>query len=372
MSMPPNVEMIKNFIEEVRSYIPTLINGLESLKNEAEQTDALEESHRLVHTIKGASSLVGLNGLSQIAFQMEEYLDDIIAGKHEFSDQAFNTMHKTIELFREYCLGYLNEGVASRSMLKETVLAFRRTRGLSMEEDNQVLNKLLESVPENEGLRAEENIEPVICQGSDSEPINQLSAVSGVETESVPPNGSIPVELGYPVDNEEGVEATEFQEKGSMDIPPELMESFYEEAEEHLEDLGRSLNILDKQVKKTIPISSTLREESRRIRRSVHTLKGAAAVIGFQDFATYAHSLEDVLDWLYEEAQEISPDIVTLLAESSDLLERIITKPQELYSAKAQSLNNQYKEIMGQNPARKEKMVGEYGSGTDDFFVLII
>jgi chemotaxis protein histidine kinase CheA len=140
MSMPPKIEMIKDFIEEVGSYIPTLINGLESLKKEAGQSEALEESHRLVHTIKGASSLVGLNGLSHIAFQMEEYLEGIIAGKHEFSGEAFNTMQKTVELFREYCRGYMNGGVASRAMLKETVLNFRRTRGLSMAEDEQALN----------------------------------------------------------------------------------------------------------------------------------------------------------------------------------------------------------------------------------------
>ena len=108
MSMPPKIEMIKNFIEEVESYIPTLANGLESLQKNAAQSDALEESHRLVHTIKGASSLVGLNGLSHIAFQMEEYLEDIVEGKQEFSDQAFNTMQKTVEFFREYCLGYMN------------------------------------------------------------------------------------------------------------------------------------------------------------------------------------------------------------------------------------------------------------------------
>ncbi len=365
MSMPPNIEMIKDFIEEVGSYIPTLINGLESLKKESEQSEALEETHRLVHTIKGASSLVGLNGLSQIAFQMEEYLDDIIAGKHEFSDEAFNTMQKTVDLFREYCLGYMNGGVASRTMLKETVLAFRRIRRLSMAEDDQTLNQLLESVPQNEGLSAEEKIEPEKSQKPGSEPFSQLPAVSGLETEPISPSGSVWPKDGYPVDAEEGIETTNLEEKTSLEISPQLLESFYEEAEEHLEDLGRSLNILDKQVKTTIPISSTLREESRRIRRSVHTLKGAAAVIGFQDFATYAHSLEDVLDWLYEEAQEISPEIVTVLAESSDILERIISKPQELYSAKAQSLKNQYKEIMGRKPSEKETTVRERKPETD-------
>ena len=359
MSMPPKIEMIKEFIEEVESYLPTLINGLASLKEEAEQSEALEESHRLVHTIKGASSLVGLNGLSQIAFQMEEYLENIIEGKHEFNDEVFTTMQKTVELFKEYCRGYMNGGVASRAMLKETVLNFRRTRGFPMEEDEPALNKLLGSVPEREGLRAEDNIESDKSPEPYSEQINQLPAVSGVGTKSNPPSGSVPLKDGFPANAKAKTETTILQEKDNVEIPPQLLESFYEEAEEHLEDLGRSLNVLDNQVKKTISISPLLREESRRIRRSVHTLKGAAAVIGFQDFATYAHSLEDLLDWLFEEAQKISPEIVAVLAESSDLLERIITKPQLLYSGKAHFLKNEHKKIMGQDRSKKETIVEE-------------
>jgi chemosensory pili system protein ChpA (sensor histidine kinase/response regulator) len=370
MSMPPKIEMIKNFIEEVGSYIPTLINGLESLKKDAEQSEALEESHRLVHTIKGASSLVGLNGLSHIAFYMEEYLEDIIAGKQEFSDEAFNTMQKTVELFREYCLGYMNGGVASRAMLKETVISFRRTRGLSPEDDEQALNELLESVPENEGLSAEEIIDAEKRPEPDSELINQLLAVSAVGTDAIPPFESVPQKDGYPVDAEGRIATTNLQANGSVEIPPELLESFYEEAEEHLEDLGRSLNVLDNQVKEVVPISPILREESRRIRRSVHTLKGAAAVIGFQDFATYAHSLEDLLDWLFEDAREISPEIVTVLAESSDLLAGIINTPQLLYSAKARSLKNQYKKIMGQSHSKNGTMAGESRSDPEQETIL--
>ena len=354
MAMPPNLEMIKGFIEEVGSYIPTLINGLESLKKETGQSEALEESHRLVHTIKGASSLVGLNGLCHIAFQMEAYLEDIISGKHEFNDDAFNTMQKTVEMFREYCFGYMNGGVASRAMFKETVLNFRRIRGLSMRDDEQALNKLLESVPLNEGFSAAKDNETEKKSDLASEPIKQLPALSDVGAESTPTSGSVLLRDGYPSDAGGRIEVTNLQDKVSGEIPPQLIESFYEEAEEHLEDLRRSLDVLDNQIKKAVPISPTLREESRRIRRSVHTLKGAAAVIGFQDFATYAHSLEDLLDWLFEEAREISPKIVLVLAESSDLLERIITKPQLLYSAKAQSLINKYKKIMGQSCSEKE------------------
>ena len=359
MSLPAKFEMIKDFIDEIGSYIPTLINGLESLKIKPVQSEALEECHRLVHTIKGASSLVGLNGLSHIAFQMEEYLEDIIEGKHEFNDETFKTMQKTVDLFKKYCLDYMNGRVMSRAMLKETVLNFRHLRGLSVEEDEKTLTKLLGSVPENEGLSAAEKIITEEFSDSGSEPSNLISAVTGNGTELAPSTERVPPEDGYPVCEEGGSRTNDLQEKSRVEIPPQLMESFYEEAEEHIEDLGRSLNILDKQVKKTTAISPSLREETRRIRRAVHTLKGAAAVIGFKEFATFAHSLEDLLDWLFEEALEISPEIVHILTESSDLLDRIITKPQLPSHDKAQSLKNQYKIIMERNRPIKEAVDGD-------------
>ncbi len=359
MSAPPNVEMIRDFIEEVGSYIPILIEGLESLKKGTVQNEVLEESHRLAHTIKGASSLVGLSGLSHIAFQMEEFLDDIIAGKYEFNGEAFNTMQKTVELFQEYCLGYMNGGVASRAMLKETVLAFRRIRGLSREEDEQTLNELLKSVPETEGIRVYETIAPEKSPETGTGPINPLPAKSVAGTETNASSGSVPPRDEGLVETEEVIETAVLPEKRNITLPPELLESFYEEAEEHLRDLGRSLSVLESQVKETIAVSPVLREEIRRIRRSVHTLKGAAAVIGFKDFSTYAHDLEDLLDWLFEEAREMSPTIVTLLAESSDLLERLITNPQQVHSPKTEALKNQYKQLLEQNRTIKETPVME-------------
>ncbi|CAB1057710.1 Signal transduction histidine kinase CheA [Olavius sp. associated proteobacterium Delta 1] len=352
MSRALKAEMIKGFIEEVTSYIPSLTAGLESLKAGSDSSEVLEETHRLVHTVKGASSMVGLAGLSHIAFQMEEYLDEIIAEKLEFSDEAFKTMHKTIGQFQEYCRSYMDGGVNSRVMLQETVLAFRRIRGLAVDEDEQVLSQLLDSVPECECLPLEEKPESEKKKHENEEIIEDMSLVSENSDE-------FEFSIESVLENEEHLVEAEKEippEKKTNDIPPELLESFYEEAEEHLEDLGRSLNALESRVNETVSISSTVREEIRRIRRAVHTLKGAAAVIGFQDFAAYAHSTEDLLDWLYEEASEISPKIVTVLAESSDLLEQIIEKPQEADSSKAHSLKIQYGQIMDTTPETQENV----------------
>ena len=61
MTMPHKAEMIKEFIEEVKSYIPPLMQGIETLKERPERKEVLEEIYRMVHTIKGATSMVGIS-----------------------------------------------------------------------------------------------------------------------------------------------------------------------------------------------------------------------------------------------------------------------------------------------------------------------
>jgi len=309
MSASPGDEIIKGFMEEVVSYIPSLIQGMETLEKKPDQREVLEEMHRLVHTIKGAASMVGVVGLSHIAFQMEEAVEDIMSGKLTLTGEGFRAMSGAIEQFQEYCRGFLEEGVEARAMLKETALAFRRLRKLPRDKDEEALGPILESVPEREGgtAQAEEAIEPP----------------APLEPKTTGPS-------------------------------PEMMETFYEEAEGHLEEMGRSLNTLESQTTAPVAISQPLREEIRQVRRSVHTLKGAAGMMGRRDVSRWAHSMEDLLDWIYEEARDITPAIVKTLIDSGDLLEGFVTRPQEAEASQVESLREQFKKIMGKASSVEE------------------
>ncbi|MGD2029254.1 MAG: hybrid sensor histidine kinase/response regulator, partial [Desulfobacterales bacterium] len=211
-----------------------------------------------------------------------------------------------------------------------------------------------ESISENERLDAEKVVE---SDKDDNDDLNLIEDITAQSTDLEELDSLLESVVDTNEDHAEPQaenETVKAQKNTNNELASKLMESFYEEAEEHFEELGRSLNALETQVKDTIPISPSLQEEIRRIRRSVHTLKGAAAVIGFHDFSAYAHSLEDLLDWLYEDTEEISPEIVKVLADSSDLMERIVTTPHESNGSKASSLKKQYLEIMGQNPRTRK------------------
>jgi len=359
MTMPPKAEMIKGFIEEVKSYIPSLMQCIETLKEKPEHKDVLEETFRMVHTIKGASSMVGISGLSYIACQMEEALEDVISGKLGLTDKAFKVMSNTVVIFEKYCEKLFNSGVDSHVMLKETIIAFRRLRGLSPDEDEDVIKELLQLVPEREELNFQTKADPKIQSGNDRkidehEPISddECDETLKVHQESPIENGTVETEM--PLEDLDKIKAQSRQIKKNFQPSPELMEGFYEEAEEHIEDLGRSLNVLESQIRETVTISVSQREEIRQIRRSVHTLKGAASIVGLKNISGWAHNLEDFLDWLYEIANEISPEIVLVVANSIDLLERIVKNHEESFSSKADAIKEQYLNIMGPLPEVQE------------------
>lgn len=359
MTMPPKAEMIKGFIEEVKSYIPSLIQGLETLKEKPERKDVLEEIHRMVHTIKGASSMVGILGLSHIASQMEEALDDVISGKLELTEKAFIVMSKTIDIFKEYCEKLFNGGVDSHIMLKKTIAAFRRLRGLSPDEDEDMANEVLQSVPEYEEINFQAKDDPDIQSGNDRnlvdhEPISNDNYDESLKVQQESPLKDRTLETEMPLEDLKKVKVQTRQIKKRFQPSPELMDGFYQEAEEHIEDLGRSLNLLESQIHKTTTISDSQREEIRQIRRSVHTLKGAAAVVGLKGISGWAHNVEDFLDWLYETANEISPEIVSVTADSIDLLERIVKNQEKPFNPKADTIKKQYLKIMGPLPEIQE------------------
>ncbi|MBU1564777.1 MAG: Hpt domain-containing protein [Proteobacteria bacterium] len=100
-----------------------------------------------------------------------------------------------------------------------------------------------------------------------------------------------------------------------------LLDIFRSECEEHLIVVNHSLNVLEKEVKQPCPLSSYLRETVSVMRRAVHTLKGAAAMTGMNLTARGAHSLEDMLDWLHDDAAEITPEEVQVIATGIDVIE---------------------------------------------------
>src|SRR6185369_6553302 len=95
-------------------------------------------------------------------------------------------------------------------------------------------------------------------------------------------------------------------------------EEFTSEAEELLDTLSRDLVEFESQGKNVRP------EVVNKIFREVHSLKGLAGMLGFVEIAELSHNLEDMLDKLRMGKIPIAKDLIDLLYDSVDSLNRLV------------------------------------------------
>lgn len=95
-------------------------------------------------------------------------------------------------------------------------------------------------------------------------------------------------------------------------------EEFTSEAEELLDTLSRDMVELESQGQNVRP------ELVNKIFREVHSLKGLAGMLGFADISELSHSLEDMLDRLRMGKIAITRDLIDLLFDSVDGLNRLV------------------------------------------------
>jgi chemosensory pili system protein ChpA (sensor histidine kinase/response regulator) len=264
--------ILAGFVEEVRSYLPRIAKGIESLHKNPHQSQVLEETHRYAHTIKGAASMVGLTSLSHIAYCLEDAFEAIAAGQLDVDDQKAALLRQITAQVEGYLEGLLSGTLHERPLLAEAMRAYRRLQGLPESEDETAVDELLDKVAGAPPSTTEQVVRataPPVAEAAHHEP-----------------------------------------------SPPELIETFVLEAEDHLRSISTLLSTLDKQ-----PEDKELLQD---IRRSVHTLKGAAGVVGLRATAQLAHRMEDLLDRLYDGSMAVDSDILDLLFASTDALEDMV------------------------------------------------
>ncbi len=129
----------------------------------------------------------------------------------------------------------------------------------------------------------------------------------------------------------------------SGDFGEEAAEIFRLEAEEHLQTISTYVAALERE--------PTNRECIQGIRRATHTLKGAAAMMGFRAIAELSHVSEDLLDNIMEGKTSASSDALSLILDTAETLDILITGkgmdniPDE---ARVQALRVRYVELLGE------------------------
>jgi chemosensory pili system protein ChpA (sensor histidine kinase/response regulator) len=124
-----------------------------------------------------------------------------------------------------------------------------------------------------------------------------------------------------------------------FEIDDEMREVFALEAEDLLRNIGSHLEILEK--------SPNSREALLEIRRSAHTLKGSAGIVGLKNLSRLAHRVEDLLDYLAEHEIEADKRIFELLSSSTDCLNSLANNDvSEQLTKKIAQVGEKFDEVM--------------------------
>ncbi len=268
MSHDTDQEVLRSFQQEVRAALPELKGHLGRLAENPERRDALRRAHKLVQDLTGAASLLGLANWSVTGSAVGHVLDEVACGAHPMTSETAKELQATLELIE----AELNAPQAPEPP------------GFELEELDDALS--LDAPPPDmmdaleEGCRFElmDIDEPDILQATHEE----------AEAAELP--------LDEPADGE-------------------LMEVFQEEAEEHLTVIASSLRDLRDDQNSV--------EALQNVRRSMHTIKGAAGMVGLRTAQRIAHRSEDLLDRLSDSNAKADPVIIPLLQATADLIQDI-------------------------------------------------
>jgi chemosensory pili system protein ChpA (sensor histidine kinase/response regulator) len=324
MNRKIDTDILAGFLVEVTGYMPIIREGLLKFQANPSDTNLLEEPHRCVHTIKGAASMVGLSGLSHISYQVEEILQELLHGQIQPEPATFEGIEFGLIAIETYLEGLESESFQEDTLVQEAVAALRQMRGMPASDNPSSDGDLIPSPQFNlfdtcDDLPALGEMDTV---GDGEFPAPDFTGFPEMPNFDAPP--APPKKPIVPTQN---------------DIAQELLEVFRLEAEDHLRAIAA---ILPNARKETIA-----KEQWLEVRRAAHTLKGAAAMVGFQDVTTLAHQMEDLLDKYYEGTENPTLERVELLLASADAIEDSIGgRP-----AQFAPLFEQFAAIKTENPA---------------------
>ena len=286
-------ELLQGFIEEAEGYLPTIRQGIEVYGADPARIEDLKTSYRQVHTIKGAALMVGLPEIGAFAKTLQDALDEIVSANSILSRERAAALLGEVSRL-EKMFGGIGGGSAESSSPEQK-------------------DKAETTFETNAALPLDERFQPTASDdelptATEDESDELFALDESIFEPEILTTQSAPAER-----EPEKFAAADFE------IDAEMREVFALEAEQHLRSITANLSLLERDWRD--------RHALLEIRRSSHTLKGSAGIVGFQKIAALAHAQEDLLDFLAENEGEIpaaeNKSIVKILLAATDCLEAL-------------------------------------------------
>lgn len=161
--------LLKDFFEEAFDMLDRLEQNILILDKDRNNTDALQEIFRAVHTLKGSAGAVELFDTQKYAHRFEDLLDLIRGNKIKVDDKTVDILLKGIDILKELInsaseekeySGNIEEDIKNLDAFKNSKLGLVNSKSLDIEEDLKSIsegkydnlnfdNSVLDSIREN-------------------------------------------------------------------------------------------------------------------------------------------------------------------------------------------------------------------------------
>ncbi len=260
-------------------------------------------------SVAGAFRIMGLGTAADLLMGLSEYVGSVLCQGKELPPA------KDLDLFADAMtsIEYFMEAVTEGRGVQEDLLQVA-SEALTRLGVKAAPIELAEEQPEPAAPQSEEvAAEPA---GYQEEPPALESVDEAMESESVVEPGP-ELELEPEPEPEAPAEPPAATEKPVLEeIDQEILDIFIEEAREELA-------VIQKQIPRWVH-NQDEREAIARFRRSFHTLKGSGRLVGAATIGEFAWSIENLLNRVIDETVEVSPDILSLLQQTQEVIPELI------------------------------------------------
>ncbi|MDB5391122.1 MAG: CheA signal transduction histidine kinase [Planctomycetaceae bacterium] len=266
-----SAEMREIFMEEAEDHLRIIYAAFARVETEGPTSALVRDIRRSAHTLKGAAGAVGFRVVGQWAHRMEDILDKLEETEERASAETISLLYRTTDAIQDLIHGQYEPHLIQQRLARLLTDYHRHqtNEAGATPSDSMSFDRTLEQVTKQRDNRKLPPVDP-----------------SQIELDQV------------------------------AEISPEMREIFMEEAEDHLRIIYAAFSRVE-----TEGATSAL---AREIRRSVHTLKGAAGAVGFRVAGQWAHRMEDILDRLEETEEHASADTISLLYRTTDAIQDLV------------------------------------------------
>ena len=269
----PGPEMSEVFLLEASEHLQFLREYSSILQDPYPASEDLERLYVAAHTLVGASGLYGFPGFSEISAKLAHIFQYV-----------------------------MNAGISVEAAGPLVEFIYEAIGTL----ESDLLMISANAVEATDEIVAFQQKYPFAFQAAPVEPEPELQEPTGAQAD-IENAGDLPATV------EVAINIPDLAPDG--EVPAEVLEFFFPEAEEHLQIVTECLLALE---------ASPNAEDIHRLFRAMHTIKGSAAQVGLHRISRVAHRAEDLIGRLREGQLQPSASIIDICLEAVDTIKKFL------------------------------------------------